>query len=167
MTQVWGRYAAVVLLSSVCLVGMAQETKSKRSTKLAGKPVAAKQQRVTGRLPRHFASLVDDQQCAEIYAIQAAFQEKITVLEKELAALEAEQMKEVEGVLTATQQKELIELRKQGATRSRTAKSKTTSDSTNGSSKSRAVSSKTTAKKGSTTKPASSKATVSKQDERR
>jgi hypothetical protein len=113
MTQLWGRYALVLLFAGLCALGIAAEKKSS-SSKSSSKSTRAetvKQEPTAGRLPRYFASLVDDEQREEIYQIQAKYGEKIAELEKELAELEKEQLKAMEKVLTADQRKELDALR--------------------------------------------------------
>jgi hypothetical protein len=69
----------------------------------------------SGRLPRYYASLVDNQQRAAIYAIQMRFYREIESLERQLAALKKTEMEEIESVLTAAQRKQLEELRLPGA----------------------------------------------------
>ncbi len=107
MSQVWGRYTLALLLSAVCLPGFSQETKAKTTAKTAQKSVAVQDDNVRGRLPRYFASIVDDRQRTEIYQIQIGYREKIAELQRELAELEVAQMKEMEKVLTADQRGEL------------------------------------------------------------
>ncbi|MGI9470855.1 MAG: hypothetical protein ACR2NZ_04945 [Rubripirellula sp.] len=127
MSKTWGRCALALVLTSACLVSDAADKATKRSSKSMSKPEAAEAEAVlTGRLPRYFASVVDSKQRQEIYEIQASFQTKIEELEAELAALEEEQMKEIEGVLTTTQRKKLVELRE---ARESSGKTKSTSRS--------------------------------------
>ena len=68
-----------------------------------------------GRLPRFFASLVDDAQREKIYATQEKYRDKIAALRKQIEELEAEQLAECESVLTSAQKKELDTLRKAGS----------------------------------------------------
>ncbi len=111
MFDYWGRYVLAATLAAFCVSGIAEETKSKRSSK-SKKAVEEKvEDKLTGRLPRYFASLVDEDQRSEIYEIQAGYLEKISELEAELAELRAAQLKEIEEVLTSTQKKALDDLR--------------------------------------------------------
>jgi signal transduction histidine kinase len=66
---------------------------------------------VSLRLPRHFSSIVTADQRAEMQKVQAGYQEKISELRKKLDELEAAQLKELEGLLTAAQRKTLDEMR--------------------------------------------------------
>lgn len=116
MTQSWGRYVLMLLLGAACTLGVADEKKSSRSK--SGKSAAVKKEAGSGRLPRYFASLVNEEQRDEIYQIQLKYREKIEELEKELAELEMEQLEAMEKVLTTSQRKELASLRK-AATNSR------------------------------------------------
>jgi hypothetical protein len=111
MSHVWGRYTLALLLSSLCLTGVAQETKGKTAMKAGKKSGAVKVEKVSGRLPRHFASIVDNTQRTEIYQIQISYRERIAELERELAELAAAEMKEMEGVLTTDQREQLAERR--------------------------------------------------------
>ncbi len=65
----------------------------------------------TGRLPRFFAAVVDQQQRLQIYEIQHAYRVKLDALERQLAELLALQVKEIEQVLTPSQLQTVEELR--------------------------------------------------------
>ena len=111
MTKVWGS-TAVALFVLVCVASQAAEvSKGKGKSKGRSKQTGSEKLDVTGRLPRHFASLVDEEQRREIYLIQARYHEKIAEIHKQLAELESEQMKEIEKVLTTAQRKSLRGLR--------------------------------------------------------
>ncbi len=125
MFRAWGRVSFFLVAVSLCLATVAQvngqEKMSSRGSKAAAsiektsKSTKGKTTRNSGRLPRYFASLVDDEQRQEIYKIQASYREKIEELEAELAKLEVAQMSEIEEVLTATQLKKLSGLREDAA----------------------------------------------------
>lgn len=145
MNNNWGRYTLPLLLSSLCLGGIAAETKSKRSTKTT-KTVAANKE-VSQRLPRYFASIVDREQRTTIYEIQASYQQEIAKLQDELAALQATQLEEIEEVLTKDQLTALEQMR--------SGKSKPAS-------KSKSTAGKSTAKKSPSRSTSSRKKTTSK-----
>lgn len=92
-------------------------------------------QQVTLRLPRYFASIIDDEQRTEIQRVQSGYQVKITALQQELAALEAAQMKELEGLLTSSQRKKLDEMRSATSKSSESSKTAPTKATTKGSRK--------------------------------
>jgi hypothetical protein len=60
-----------------------------------------------GRLPAHYAKLVDDGQRERIYRIQAGYQAKIDALEAELQALAGKRDAEIRAVLTPEQLRRL------------------------------------------------------------
>jgi hypothetical protein len=144
MSHVWGRYTLALLLSSLCLTGVAQETKGKTAMKAGKKSGAVKVEKVSGRLPRHFASIVDNTQRTKIYRIQISYRERIAELERELAELAAAEMKEMEGVLTTDQREQLAERRAGSLQRKSPTKA--------------APNTKASTKKASTEKPATPKA---------
>ncbi len=84
---------------------------AKTESKSESKTEVKKEADGTGRLPRYFASLVDDTQRAKIYQMQEKYRDKIAALRKEIEELESKQMAEFETVLTASQRKELQTLR--------------------------------------------------------
>ncbi len=83
--------------------------------------------KLAGRLPRFFASIVDQEQRDEIYQIQATYREKLAALEQELAELKEAEMSAMEGVLTTAQRKKLDEIR---ASAEKSAKAKSASSKT-------------------------------------
>ena len=70
-----------------------------------------------GRLPRYYASLVDNEQRAAIYQIQAKYHQEITALVEQLNALKKTEAEAIENVLTASQRKQLLELRTKASQR--------------------------------------------------
>jgi Spy/CpxP family protein refolding chaperone len=64
-----------------------------------------------GRLPRFFASLVDDEQRQQMYEIRESYRPQIEALEKQLDELRAKELTAMEKVLTAAQRKQLAEMR--------------------------------------------------------
>ncbi len=73
-------------------------------------------QKGTGvRLPRFFAAIVDDAQREKILAIRTKHHAKLEDLRKQLAALEKQEMDEIEDVLTPAQRKQLDSLKSEGA----------------------------------------------------
>lgn len=116
MAHTPGRLGVSTLLASLLWLGLtqgsdaAEESKSQRA-KSSSKTSGAETSRVSFRLPRYFASIVDDEQRAALHEIQASYQTKITALELELAELEAAQLKELEGLLTSAQRKTLEAMR--------------------------------------------------------
>jgi hypothetical protein len=80
----------------------AAAAKSEKSEKKAAK----------GQLPPYFAKAgISDVQREKVYSIQGKYKPQIDKLEEELKALRAQEMTEVEGVLTAEQKTRLAELR--------------------------------------------------------
>ena len=154
----------VLLLCSISTVALGQ-TKSSKSTRSSSKTTSQKSQanetekELTGRLPRYFASLVDDEQRQEIYAIRNDFRDEIEALEKKLAALKVKEMQAVEKVLTTTQRRKLASLRDAGASKTAsTSKSSSTKSSTSKSTPAKTVSAR---EPSSTSKSKSSKSTKS------
>ena len=93
------------------------------------KPAPAAKKAVKGRLPLYFAKAgISDVQRDKVYAIQGKYKPQIDKLEEELKALRAQEMTEVEGVLTAEQKTRLSELRAE-AQKKRDEKKKTMPDS--------------------------------------
>ena len=88
--------------------------KSGRSEEKAKKKHADKGGSTGLRLPRYFGTLVDETQRERILSIRAKHQSKIEDLRKQLAALEKQEMDEIEGVLTPAQRKQLESLRSEG-----------------------------------------------------
>jgi hypothetical protein len=154
MSHVWGRYTLALLLSSLCLTGVAQQTTGKTAMKAGKKSAAVTEAKVSGRLPRHFASIVDNTQRTEIYRIQISYRERIAELESELAELEAAEMKEIEGVLTADQRGQLVEMRAGSSQR----KSASEAASSRKASTKKASPKRTSAKKSAPTKAAAAEA---------
>ncbi len=156
-----GRSFLVVALASICTFAIAQEksTKSTRGSKAtSSKSTSAKSKSAgtrskksatasnapAGRLPRYFASLVDEEQRAEIYEIRVTFREKLEALEKELAELRESEMSAMEKVLTTTQRKKLAEMRASAEkpTKAKAASSRSTSSKGKSSSRTRKSSAK-------------------------
>ncbi len=132
--------------------GAGADTKSQR-TKSSKTSKTTEGTRVTTRLPRYFASLVDDGQRAELQEIQSGYLKKIMALRQELAELEAAQLKEMESLLTSSQRKALEEMRA-GSSKAKTAEksssnSKSSGKSSRSSSQSSSARSKGSAKSGS------------------
>jgi hypothetical protein len=77
----------------------------------SAQPRAAKEEKkaaaVKGRLPAHFAKIVDDGQRARIYRIQAEYQAKIEPLQAELEALLAKRDAEIRNILRPEQLRQL------------------------------------------------------------
>lgn len=78
----------------------------------AEKPAAAaKEAKVTGRLPQYYGKAgVDAAQKKKIYEIQAKFKSKIDALEKEMEELKSQQETEIRAVLTPAQLKQVEEM---------------------------------------------------------
>jgi hypothetical protein len=73
----------------------------------AGKRKAPAAPAAKGRLPAHYAKLVDEAQRQRIYAIQAFYAPQIDDLKQQLDALLARRDAEVHAVLTPAQQRQL------------------------------------------------------------
>ena len=121
---------ATALLGIVVLVGLTYAW-AEDAPKTA-KPAAtakAEKKAVKGRLPPYFAKAgISDVQRDKVYSIQAKYKPQIDKLEEELKALRAQEMTEVEGVLTAEQKTRLTELRAE-AQKKRDEKKKTMPES--------------------------------------
>ncbi len=68
-------------------------------------------QMLTGRLPRYFASLINEEQRQAIYRIQHSVRQEVDMLEQQLASLKRSEMTQIESVLTAAQREQLELLR--------------------------------------------------------
>ena len=112
MSNAWGRNVLVVAFTAVCLSVAAEEKTPGQTTNSERVAETTNRERVKGRLPRYFASLVDSEQRIEIYLIQAKYRQQITELKQELAKLETKQMQDIEGVLKTDQRDKLIGFRK-------------------------------------------------------
>lgn len=74
------------------------------------------------RVPTYFAQLgLTDEQRASIYKIQGLHMPKIEALEKQIAEIRAQNLKECEGILTASQ-KQLLEQKRESGARPATSK---------------------------------------------
>jgi hypothetical protein len=104
------------LLASFCWFGLvhgswaAEESKSQRA-KSSKRPQEVETATVSFRLPRYFASIIDEDQRGAIREIQSSYHARILALQQQLAELEASQLKEIEGLLSTAQRKALVELR--------------------------------------------------------
>lgn len=137
LRNIVGRSFLVAALASLCTIAVADKpsaksspaksssaSKTTTSKKSESKTTAAKssstqgksnakskEPELTGRLPRYFASIVDDDQRQEVYAVQATYREQIEALEQELKKLKIAELSAMEKVLTSTQRKKLAEMR--------------------------------------------------------
>ncbi len=151
MAHTLGRLSAGALLASFLWLGLThasgavKESKSEKS-KSGKKSEAAETAKVSFRLPRYFASIIDDEQRSEIQEIQASYHDKIVALQQELDELEAAQLKKMEGVLTAAQRKTLDEMRS-GSSKGGSGTSKSSPAKASGSSKKSAKSKSTSSSK--------------------
>ncbi len=75
------------------------------------KPAAKARAKPRGRLPAHFAKLVDSDQREKIYQIHDEYAPKVQALQAELQALLAKRDAEVEDVLTDEQKEKLKALK--------------------------------------------------------
>jgi hypothetical protein len=94
--------ALVFVFSMPWFMIWAQNPAGKRKASGANAAPAAK-----GRLPAHYAKLVDEPQRQRIYAIQAFYAPQIDDLKQQLDALLARRDAEVHAVLTPAQQRQL------------------------------------------------------------
>lgn len=102
---------ALVFVMS-CLSVMADDTQlSKASSAAKSSVVGASPTASTGRLPRYFAAIVNNEQRVAIYQIQRKAQAEMAVLEQQLAALKQVEMIEIEAILTVSQRQQLEEMR--------------------------------------------------------
>lgn len=70
-----------------------------------------KEAKLTGRLPRYFGKVVDDNQRQRIYEIQAEYRQKVTALQQQLDQAKAAELEAIEGVLQPGQLEQLKKLR--------------------------------------------------------
>ncbi|MHB8973511.1 MAG: hypothetical protein ACYC3X_28035 [Pirellulaceae bacterium] len=77
---------------------------------------AAKKPR--GRLPAYYGKVVTDKQRAEIYAIQAKFNEEIAKLQEQLTTLSTKRDTEIEKLLTDEQRAEIARFKSERKARS-------------------------------------------------
>lgn len=99
--------ALLVLFSLLAVAGspLAQE-KQNADQGDAAKP-AATRRAPRGRLPNYYRQVVTPTQREKIYTLQASYAEKIEVLEKQIAELEAKRDAEVEALLTPEQREKV------------------------------------------------------------
>lgn len=93
------------------LAAIAWNTNESLVAQDAAKETTKAAKKAKGRLPNYYADVVDGQQRELIYQIQAKFRPQIEKLEAELAALKADQDKEIEAILRPEQKKKVDELR--------------------------------------------------------
>ena len=115
MSNAWVRNILVLTFTAISIIAVAQE---KTQEKIRGgqenserKVTSDSRETVKGRLPRFFASLVNNEQRIEIYLIQAKFRDQISELKQQLEELESKQMRDIEAVLTAEQREKLLDFR--------------------------------------------------------
>lgn len=106
-----GMLLTTVAVSMFVASGIANsQSKSKTSKKDEAKK--SDDEEIKGRLPRYYGQLdLKDEQVADIYKVQAEYNEQIQELEDKLAALKEKLDSECEKVLTAAQRKTLASLR--------------------------------------------------------
>lgn len=61
-------------------------------------------------MPSYYAQIVDEEQRAKIYAIQAKFEDQLAPLRKQIAELEAQRKSEIDAMLTPEQHQKLKQL---------------------------------------------------------
>ncbi len=83
----------------------------------ADAPVAKKTERAKprGRLPNYYRTVVDRQQRAKIYAIQAQYSGQLEDLLEQIEQLKAKQNAEIEAVLTPEQRAEIAKIAQEAA----------------------------------------------------
>lgn len=100
-----GKNRMGILLLTTVLLGLAAISISADPAN-PGAPAKAR-----GRLPVHFKDVVTDSQRQRIYAIQAKYDAEIDGLAARIKRLQAEQTKEIEGILEPDQLAKLKRLR--------------------------------------------------------
>ena len=95
------------------LVGDGRVTGQEGEKKPAAEKKEAKKPR--GRLPAYFSTVVTSKQREEVYTVQAKYSKQLEDLEKQIAALRAEMLKEVDAVLTPEQLAEVKKKRNEAA----------------------------------------------------
>ena len=108
----WTR--ALLIVFTVLVAGMAVTPSWAQDPKVnptiargKGEPEAKPPRKVRGRLPAYYSRVVSQEQREEIYAIQARFAAEMQKLKEQLEAMEQARDKEVSGVLTADQKKQV------------------------------------------------------------
>jgi hypothetical protein len=114
--SVWSLVVArlSVVALAVALVGgsvFAQEAAKPKAAAGEKKPAARAQPK--GRLPAQYGKIVNEAQREAIYKLQSAFAAKKEALEKQLAALKAEEDAAIEAVLTPEQKQKLAARREE------------------------------------------------------
>jgi hypothetical protein len=94
--------------------GDAKAEGNKADAKAAGKEKGGKGKEAGGRLPPYYADLVDGEQRAKIYAIQAEHDPSIKQLQTALKEAMAKRDAAIAAVLTPTQQEKLAKLQAEG-----------------------------------------------------
>lgn len=97
---------SVGVLVCLALFAMGLEVLQSADPPVPGMPAKAR-----GRLPTHFKDVVTETQRQKIYAIQAKYDAEIDGLAARIKRLQAEQMREMEGVLEPDQVAKLKRLR--------------------------------------------------------
>ncbi len=101
--------AALACFALVYLMGASTAVAAEAKPAQKAAPAAeAKEPR--GRLPAHYAEVVDEKQRAAIYAIQQEYAERIKQLRLQLETVTKERDAKILAVLTPAQQKKVAEL---------------------------------------------------------
>jgi Spy/CpxP family protein refolding chaperone len=98
---------AISVAQTACAADSENET-AKDASSSDKSPTAKKDKVLSGRLPAHYAKVVNQEQRAKIYAIQAEFKAKIAAAREALEKLTKEQDGQITALLTP-EQKKLIE----------------------------------------------------------
>jgi hypothetical protein len=102
------RVAVCIALMSLAAAVAAAE-RSNAGADPPAKKAVARPKAPRGRLPAHFAKVVNDQQREMIYGIQHEYEPKIELLQAQLKALKKERDEKIKAVLTPEQQKRIDE----------------------------------------------------------
>lgn len=98
--------------------GSRESMRSSQSVAIEKKPSAEqKSPKLTGRLPSYFSAVVSPEQRSEIYRIRKDYAAKMKAIQEQLAVLKADEMKEMEAVLSKMQLKQVGEMRERAKER--------------------------------------------------
>jgi hypothetical protein len=106
------RMIATRLVLGMTLISLAVAfTGAEQPIRAAEASVPAKKAlRRRGRLPPHYAKVVNEKQREEIYRIEEEYQPKIEALQKQLNSLKKERDGKISALLTAEQKKQIEEV---------------------------------------------------------
>ena len=106
----WMAVLAAAVVLAACPPAEAQDGAAPGAAQEDKPAPRTPEKKIRGRLPAYYSRVVSQEQRTEIYSVQARFNEQMAELRKQLETLAAQRDKEVRGVLTPDQQRQVDEM---------------------------------------------------------